>query len=597
MSHSNHKNCIIYCRVSSAKSAQEGESLDTQESICRRFVDGRGLAIVPGGKVFRETFSGRKDKRPVLEEVFDFIKEHPGKVDYFVFRVIDRFTRGGSYSYEMIKRRLATFGVEMIDTYGVIQPAKNTLEHVGFEYEWSRTSPSEIAETVIANTAKAEVTNVLTRLIGREIELTNQGFQIGQPADGFLNKRVIMDGKRKVVQVPDPNRAKFIVEMFSLRAAGTHSDKEIVKRVNAMGYRTKVHNRWDKSHENVIGSRGGVPLNVKHLQEIIRRPIYCGIVCEKWTRNRPIKAQYDGLVSIETFNRANRNNVFIDDDASGLQIHYDSHPERKTVFKTRNNPLFPYKNFVLCPSCRKPFTGSCPRGRSGQVFPIYHCSRKHRYIGVPKEDFDAAFERFIRQLKFKPDLFDSLEASFLNKYHQRKEEIARLSANVQTTIADLKAQQKAKTEAFVAAQSPVLRAQLEKGVEELETKIKSAGCESHKIEISEEDIRYFKEAGKHVLEHLSELLLNPGNSTQKLNLVSLLFEELPTYHDIVNGTAKLAQPLVNSSISGQKGVCVRASGFTWNAIENTIKKWREVFEDLGFWGKDQITQTFKGGDG
>ncbi len=157
------KNCIIYCRVSTAKSAQEGESLDTQDVICRKFVAGRGFAVVPNGRVFRETFSGRKDTRPVLDEVFDYIEKNPGKVDYFVFRVIDRFTRGGSYSYEGIKNRLAELGVEMIDTYGVIQPMKNTLEHVGFEYDWSRTSPSEIAETVIANTAKAEVTNILSR--------------------------------------------------------------------------------------------------------------------------------------------------------------------------------------------------------------------------------------------------------------------------------------------------------------------------------------------------------------------------------------------------------------------------------------------------
>ena len=131
MSNTKNKNCILYCRVSTAKSAQEGESLDTQDGILRKFVGDRRWAVVPNGKVFRETFSGRKDKRPVLDEVFDYIKKNPGKVDYFVFRVIDRFTRGGSYSYEGIKQRLAAHGVEMIDTYGVIQPMKNTLEHVG----------------------------------------------------------------------------------------------------------------------------------------------------------------------------------------------------------------------------------------------------------------------------------------------------------------------------------------------------------------------------------------------------------------------------------------------------------------------------------
>jgi DNA invertase Pin-like site-specific DNA recombinase len=82
MSHPNNKNCIIYCRVSSAKSAQEGESLDTQAGICRKFVADRGFAIVPNGTVFRETFSGRKDKRPVLDDIFDYIENNPAKVNY-----------------------------------------------------------------------------------------------------------------------------------------------------------------------------------------------------------------------------------------------------------------------------------------------------------------------------------------------------------------------------------------------------------------------------------------------------------------------------------------------------------------------------------
>ena len=583
--------------MSSAKSAQEGESLDTQDGICRKFVGDRGFAIVPNGTVFRETFSGRKDKRPVLDEVFDYIENNPGKVDYFVFRVIDRFTRGGSYSYEGIKKRLAAHGVEMIDTYGVIQPMKNTLEHVGFEYEWSRTSPSEIAETVIANTAKAEVTNILTRMIGREIELTNQGFKIRQSADGYLNKKVLVDGKKKVIQVPDPERARFILEMFRLRAAGTHTEKEIVKRINAMGYRTRTQNRWDRAHEKVINSAGGVPMTVKRLQEVICRPIYCGVMCERWTRHLPIKAQYEGLVSMDTFNRANRGKVFVKDGAAGLQIFYDYHPERITTVRTRNNPLFPYKNLVLCDSCRQTFSGSCPRGRSGQRFPSYHCSRKHRYVGVPKKAFDTAFENFIRQLELKPDMFDSIEATLLNKYHERKKEIIQSSINIHQTIATLKTEQKAKAEAFVATTSPVLRSQLESGIEELEAKIKSAAGESQKIDITEEDIGSFKRQGKYLLEHLPELLLNPENTQRQLNLFSLIFEELPTYSNIVNGTAKMAQIFTLSSTNPQKDSFVRASGLGWNAIEYTIKRWKALIEAVSFWPEENIEPSFKGSDG
>jgi site-specific DNA recombinase len=580
MSNTKQKNCIVYCRVSSAKSAQEGESLDTQDSVMRKFVGDREWAIVPSGKVFRETFTGRKDKRPILEEIFDYIKKHPGIVDYFVFRVIDRFTRGGSYSYESIKKRLASYGIEMIDTYGVIQPVKNTLEHVGFEYEWSRTSPSEIAETVIANTAKAEVTNILTRMIGREIELTKQGFKIRQSADGCVNKKVVIDGKKKVIQVPDPERAKFLIEIFNLRAAGTLTDKEIVKRINAMGYRTRTHNRWDAAHEKIVGTGGGFPLTVKRLQEIICRPIYCGVVCEKWTHHRPIKAKYVGLVSIDVFNLANRGKVFIKNDSDELQILYDHHPGQTTAVRTRDNPLFPYKNLVSCDLCRKTFSGSCPRGKSGRTFPTYHCSRNHKYVGVSKQDFDAAFENFIDRLTLKTTFFESIEAALLNRYHQRKKEIIQSSVNVHQNIAELKAEQKAKVEAFVATTSSTLRSQLEIGVEELELKIKSAAGENQKMDITEEDISRFKQHGKYLLEHLPKLLKKPENTQQRVSLLGLIFEELPTYSNIINGTPKMARIFDISSITGQNGRCVNSPEFSWNTIEDTVLLWKEVFKTV-----------------
>lgn len=592
-----NKNCIIYSRISSIKAAQEGESLDTQEAIMRKFTSDRGLNVLPDGKVFREVFSGRKDKRPVLDEIFEYIENNPGKVNYFVFRVIDRFTRGGSYSYEGIKKRLAAHGVEMIDTAGIIQPTRNTLEHVGFEYEWSRTSPSEIAETVIANTAKAEVTNILTRMIGREIELTNQGFKIRQPADGFLNKKVIIEGKKKVIQVPDPERANYYLTMFDLRAAGTHSDKEIVKAVNAMGFRTKARNRWDKGHEKIVGVRGGHPLTVKQLQQIICRPIYCGVVCEKWTRNRPIKAQYDGLVSVETFNRANRGKLFVQSSREGLQILYGNHLERAAIIRTRNNPLFPYKNLVLCDSCRKPFTASCPRGKGGQTFPIYHCGRKHKYFGVSKRDFHQAFEDFVRKIVVKPEMFESLEAILLDRYSHRQNEILQAVINVQKNIADLKTEQKAKSDAFVATTSPVLRARLEAEVEELETQIKFAAKEGEKISITEKDISDFTRYAKYCLEHLSELLIKPDNKQQQASLFSLILEELPTYSIVANGTPKMAKIFTISGEPPKNDVSVPSSSFSWNTIEYTIKRWIEVMEQAGIRDNDNLSMSFKEGFG
>ena len=555
-----------------------------QEHISRGFTGSRGFEILPDGKIFKDAFTGRRDERPGLKEAFDYIRANPGKVNYFVFRGIDRFTRGGSYSYEHIKRELAQYGVTMIDTHGVIQPVKNTLEHVGFEYEWSKTSPSEIAEIVLANAAKAEVTNILTRMIGREIELTLQGFKIRGAVDGFLNKKIYVENKKRVIQVPNPERAHYYVEIFTLRAAGALTDKEIVDRLNTRGFRTPLRNRWDRLHQRIIGNVGGLPLTVKLLQEAICRPIYCGVMCEKWTRWKPIKAQYDGLVSIDTFNRANRGKVFVKENPAGMEILYDYQPEKTMKQKTRQNPLFPYKNVVLCPHCKKPFTGSCPRGKSGHRFPTYHCSRKHKYFGISKSEFDEAVDNFVRRLKFRAGVFDIICKDWLEKHHLRKQELAQASHDAHRMIADLRSEQKAKSQAFVLTTSPVLRVGLEKEIEDLEVMIKMAGGESQKIDISTTDIERFRDYGISFLEHLPELLLNPENPRLQVTLFSLIFREFPTFDEIEFGTPKLTWIFELSSASvTAESVAVRLAGLSWNEIATTVKKCLLVFEEIELW--------------
>jgi hypothetical protein len=198
---------------------------------------------------------------------------------------------------------------------------------------------------------------------------------------------------------------------------------------------------------------------------------------------------------------------------------------------------------------------------------------------VSKNDFDAAFERFVKNLVLKPETFDRLEAMLLKKYQQQKKRVLRASTSVHETIAALKTEQKAKADAFVATTSPVLRVQLEKGIEELEVRIKTAASESHKINITEEDIRQFKTFGIYCLEHLSELLLKPENSRRKENLFSLIFEEFPTYSEMLDGTVKMASIFTLSPESDQKGIWVRPVGFSWNTVEYTIKRWMEVFSE------------------
>ena len=540
MAESKIKNCVVQCRASTTKQSQEGETLEDQERSIRAFIETRGWKIVPNSKVWSTPISGRKLDRSDFEEILDYIKSHPGQVDHYIFKSIDRFTRAGSGEYEKMRDRLADHGVEMMDVTGIIQPSRNSLEEYGFSYPWSVSRPSEITENVMATVAKQEVNTILTRMIGPQIKMTRQGYRMRRPVDGFVNQKVYVDGKKKPIQVRDHVRAPFFESLFNLRAQGSMSDFDIVNKINAMGYRSVLQNKWNREHNKIIGKSGGIPLTVKQLQRIVRNPAYAGIACEKWTSDKPIRAKSPGIVSIATFNRANKGQMAIVEKSDGSVAFEYGHLHGKSgKQRLRNNPVFPYK-FIQCPHCNKSFLGSLSRGKSGRRFPAYHCARGHIRIGIRKSDFDANIERYINGLRFNPNVVEALRITFLNKYREREKEIAKASGQIHENIANLQTEMTAKIEAIVGCNSPVVRKRLEDDVDVLNARIDAAKTERAKIEVTEDDIKSFITEAKKIMEHPAEFLLDQTDIEVQRGLFELVFEKMPTYTEIVNGTPKLS---------------------------------------------------------
>ena len=528
--------CLIYCRVSTAKQAQEGESLDLQEKICAEYAERNGKEVL---KVFRDHFSGRKESRPILEEMLAFAEKHKDQIDSLIFRNIDRITRGGAAPYEIIRNKFDKLGIRMIDSMGIIQENKNTLEHLGVEYDWSRHKPNGMAEILMADIASAEVRAILTRTIGAQISLTRDGYHVGYIPDGFILKKTYFGSKKRSILVPDPERAKYWIGMFRLRASGAYSDQEIADKINAMGFKTRVRNRWGKSKQEIIGKRGGNPLTTKELQQEITNPIYCGIKIHKWTNHKPIKAQFDGLVDLETFNRANRGKIKIIKRGQEYEARYDCQPEQITLKRMKDNPLFPFK-FILCPHCKKPFLGSSPKGKAGTGFPTYHCSRGHEYLGVPKKKFEADIKKMIEGLEPSTAFNKTFEMIIIDKYRERQQELITHSLDVSRNISELKAEQKQSIEAITKTNSEIVRQELEKKVDELEAEIQNAKAHRNEIEVSEEELMAFIKFAKNFMEHLPETLLNKANLQKQRALWGLLFREIPDYSEILSGTPKIS---------------------------------------------------------
>ena len=532
------KTAIIYCRVSTNKQSQEGESLDLQEKMCYHVAKMKEYKVL---KVWRESFSGSLAKRPQLDDMFLYIKNSKIKIDALIFRDIDRISRGGSFGYKEIKNKLSNYNISLIDSYGLIQKEINTLENLGMEYSWSKYSPSELGETVKAEMSYDERRSILTRMIGAEIKNIQDGYWVGMPNDGYINKKIFIKGKKKTIQVIDKNRAKYFIKMFKLRAEGMYSDQEISDILNKDGFKTRIFKKWDKNHEKIIGQKGGKKLSPKILQRIIQRMIYCGIICRKWTKYQPVKAKFGGLISVETFNKANRGKIVIKElKNEEMEILYNNELQRNFIPKNSNNPLYPFKRVVMCPFCNKPFYGSAPKGKLGKKHPTYHCSRGHKYFGINKKKFEDTLLNYLEKLQFTELFYINFSEALKEVWKEENNKSGKIEEKTQEKISSLQKEVTQTALSFAKTENETIKKTLEKKVEDLEKEIKIISNSELLEVIKEEEIEGFLKLAKNFLEHPKKLFDNSLGINKIQALLKLVFRKSPNYFEIESGTPKLS---------------------------------------------------------
>jgi DNA invertase Pin-like site-specific DNA recombinase len=88
----NGKNAVAAIRVSTTKQGTDGDSPEAQKEQIERFAANKGVTIK---KYFVFMESASKDQQP-MQEAVDYCTRGEKRVDLFIIKSIDRFTRGGS---------------------------------------------------------------------------------------------------------------------------------------------------------------------------------------------------------------------------------------------------------------------------------------------------------------------------------------------------------------------------------------------------------------------------------------------------------------------------------------------------------------------
>ena len=524
------RNAVAAIRVSTTKQGRDGDSPEAQKEQIERYAANKGIVIK---KFFVFMESASKEQQP-MQEAIDYCKDKKNQIDLFIIKSIDRFTRGGSLSYDLLKVQLDSCGITLVDTYGVIsQEQVNTLEHLGHSYKWSTYSPSRKSEMLEAERSKDEVRDILSRVIGAEIRYTQMGYWMRRPPYGFISEKVETQHGKRVVLKPHPKEAPFIIKLFELRASRQFCDKEIAAKLNDMGYRGRTQYRRSKTDRSrVVSQTEGALLDDKKLWKIVRNPIYAGVNVEKWTKYQPVKCMFDGLVSVELFNRANKGKRTII-EMPGSKIAITDHVAQRnaTPHGTRNNE-FAFKHYVMCPQCHKPLSGSTSRGKTGKYYSYYHCDKRGHKFRVSKEDLETNVYSFIDGMTFSQERIDKVFTAVRRKYAQHIATYETQTATLDGQITMLEAKARELTRSF-ATIAPSAQKYVNEELEDVDSQIKRLALERTNMEHKKPmDIDKVLKRIKKFSENIGQAIAQQGSEIKKAQLFGLLFKTLPTYNDL-----------------------------------------------------------------
>lgn len=551
MEHSNSNKAIALLRVSSGKQGLVGDSPEQQLEICNHKARQHGRVIE---KDFHHVESGAVplDKQPSWAAV-RYCENHP-EISFCYVKDVERFTRGGAKPFITIWEALLDLGVELIDTEGYVDDkVENTLEHLSVSYPWSMVRPARRRAIDRAEEARENRERILKLLIGAEVSYVRKGYKAGAAQYGYKNEKVeTAEHGVRVIMIPLEEEAFFIRRMFDLVIEGK-SDQEVCDTVNALGFKTHAFKKRDKQTKKVIGIGGGKPLHPKQLRRYISNPIYCGISQHRMLRTEdsktgketlePIFFEGEPLLTIETWNKANKGKYVIEVVDGKITLYKGEIPERYATPKKKQDKRWPYKPYLSCHVCGRVMKASAPGGKLTH-HPTYHCAgtrdNPHKYYGQNAGVLHEEIEEMVHHLRFSDEFIEKLHNTILRKHELRRERAHQDSLDTAKQVQLIQDEQTLILEKIKQTSSPLVQKALEEDYEKLDQQKIEAQSYRNKAENTEVNIQTVIAYFRYWMEHLEELLIDKDNPLVSARLFSLCFDVAPTIPEILNGTPTLS---------------------------------------------------------
>ncbi|WP_082655952.1 recombinase family protein [Aureimonas sp. D3] len=329
-----------YLRVSTGRQAESDLSIPDQRKQVAAFCKTKGWPLL--AEYVEPGASATDDARPEFQRMIERAADGDRPFDVIVVHSYSRFFRD-SFSLEMYIRRLAKAGVRLV----------SITQELGDD-------PAQVMmRQVIALFDEYQSKENAKHVLRAMKENARQGFYNGSPVPlGYRTEEIEKRGARIKKQLAiDPVEAETVRMIFRLyqhgdAASGPIGIKEITKRLNAAGHRTKR------------GARFGVGT----LHGILTNPVYVG----EWTFNKRESKTLRQKPAAEHITIAVP--PIIERAAfDAVQSTLKARNPRVEAPRVVTGPIL-LTGLAVCASCEGGMTLRTGTSRSGKVHRYYTCS-------------------------------------------------------------------------------------------------------------------------------------------------------------------------------------------------------------------------------
>ena len=345
-----NKRAIIYCRVSTKEQVEEGNSLSTQEKICRDYALKNSYDIA---KVFIEQGESAKTQdRTELQSLLRYCADRKNKISAIIAYKLDRISRNTD-DYSQIRLLLKRYGVEI----------KSTSEY------FENTPAGRFMENIIANVAQFDNDVRAERSTNGMRDAVRDGRYVWGAPIGYSNVR--MGGKATIA----PNEMAFLIKKsFELIGKNLYALEDARKIMIKEG----------------LSNKAGKPICKSYFYYMLKNELYTGWIIKFGERHKGV---FESIISEELFNkvqwvlkgRARRNFQYI-----------------------WENPDFPLRRFVFHRESKHKLTGSWSKGRTLK-YSYYRFGFKG--TNYKRDELEATFIEYLNQFEFDDELFNAFKNS------------------------------------------------------------------------------------------------------------------------------------------------------------------------------------------